>query len=160
MVPQKLDGENKVIQNDPDAIIIRTSWVYSSFGNNFVKTMIRLMKEKESINVVNDQTGSPTYAADLAAAILQIIAAAKWVPGIFNYSNEGQTTWYGFAMAIKALTHSSSIVHPVSTGQFPTAARRPRYSLLNKNRIRNEYSVSIPQWNDSLAICIQQITGQ
>jgi dTDP-4-dehydrorhamnose reductase len=151
----KLRGEQLVLQKNPRAIILRTSWVYSAHGHNFVKTMIRLMKERESINVVNDQVGSPTYAADLAQAILDIIespAAAK-AKGIFHYSNEGQISWYQFALAIKELTGSNCKVNPVSSSQYPTPARRPQFSLLDKTKISAAFKLHIPYWKDSLKIC-------
>lgn len=153
----KLIGEREVMENNPDAIIIRTSWVYSAFGNNFVKTMMRLMKERESINVVADQTGSPTYAVDLAEAIMQIIISKKKSSGIFNYSNEGRITWYDFALAIKELIHSNCKVNPISTAQYPTPAKRPAYSLLDKTKIRKVFSIEIPGWRESLARCVERL---
>jgi dTDP-4-dehydrorhamnose reductase len=156
----KLEGEimaRTLLPND--SLIIRTSWVYSEFGNNFVKTMLRLMKERPSINVVSDQVGSPTYAADLAAAIAQIIVAPSFVPGIYNYSNEGQISWYEFALAIRDLSGSSCAVHPIPTTQYPTPAKRPAYSLLDKSLIRATYGVGIPKWQDSLVICLQRLTA-
>lgn len=156
----KLRGEELVLSNNSDAMIIRTSWVYSYFGNNFVKTMLRLMNERESINVVSDQVGSPTYAADLAAAIMQIIHSnpngnAK---GIFHYSNEGEISWYQFAQAIKELTGSSCNVNPIPSSQYPTPAKRPQYSLLDKSRIRNAFHLEIPHWKKSLEACIDRLT--
>ena len=126
----KLQGEILAIQNCPSAIIVRTAWLYSSFKNNFVKTILRLMKEKESINVVDDQFGCPTYAADLADAIIQIIKSGKSKENssIYNYANTGTTTWYEFAVAIKNISGRSCIVNPISTSQYPTAAKRPAYS--------------------------------
>jgi dTDP-4-dehydrorhamnose reductase len=154
----KLQGEFAAMKNNPAAtVILRTSWVYSEFGNNFVKTMMRLMKEKESIRVVDDQIGSPTYAADLAATILQIVAANTFIPGIFHYSNEGEISWYQFALAIKELTGSACRVEPLPTAQYPTAARRPHYSLLDKTRIRQTYGITIPAWKDSLSQCIKNL---
>ncbi len=154
----KLEGEIKARTLLPkDSLIIRTAWVYSEYGNNFVKTMIRLMKERPAIHVVSDQFGSPTYAADLAAAILQIIAAPNFVPGIYHYSNEGQVSWYEFALAIRALTGSRCEVHPIPTEQYPTPARRPRFSLLDKSLIRATYGLSIPEWRSSLTICLGRL---
>ncbi len=156
----KLEGEHKALQHYPEGtVIIRTSWVYSEFGNNFVKTMLRLMKERPAINVVSDQVGSPTYAADLAAAIGQIIVAPSFVPGIYHYSNEGQISWYEFALAIRDLSGSSCTVHPIPTAQYPTPAKRPSYSLLDKGLIRATYGVGIPQWRDSLVICLQRLAA-
>jgi dTDP-4-dehydrorhamnose reductase len=157
----KLRGEQLVLENNPDAIIIRTSWVYSYFGNNFVKTMMRLMKERESINVVSDQVGSPTYAADLANAIMRIIHSNKngSAKGIFHYSNEGQISWYEFATAIKELIGSNCSVNPIPSSQYPTPAKRPQYSLLDKSRIRTVFNVEIPDWKQSLKICIGKLVN-
>ena len=154
----KLLGEQLCMKEDEDAIIIRTSWVYSSFGHNFVKTMMRLMNERNELNVVADQIGSPTYAADLAKAILDIISSGKWVSGIYHYSNEGKISWYEFAQAIKEITNSKAVVHPIETAQYPTPARRPHYSLLNKEKIKSVYHISIPDWKDSLATCVDLVT--
>ncbi|MBX9784729.1 MAG: dTDP-4-dehydrorhamnose reductase [Chitinophagaceae bacterium] len=156
----KLLGERLCMKEDEEAIIIRTSWVYSSFGHNFVKTMIRLMGERNEINVVSDQIGSPTYAADLAKTILEIIASGKWQSGIYHYSNEGKISWYDFAVAIKELIHSNCKINPVSTSQYPTPAKRPHYSLLNKDKIKTVFHISIPQWEDSLQKCIKQLQQQ
>lgn len=155
----KLEGEKKALQAYPDGtVVIRTSWVYSEFGNNFVKTMIRLMTERPAINVVDDQIGSPTYAADLAGAILHIITAPRWVPGIYNYSNEGEISWYDFALAIHQLIGSSCTVSPIASVNYPTPARRPHYSLLDKSLIRETYGIIIPDWKESLAKCIARLT--
>jgi len=154
----KLIGEQKVMEKDPDSIIIRTAWVYSEYGNNFVKTMIRLMKERESINVVSDQTGSPTYAADLAEAIMQIISKPDPEPGIYHYSNEGRISWHEFALAIKEMTGSTCRVNPIPTSQYPTPARRPSYSLLDKSKIKSTFGLTIPNWNESLKKCIVRLT--
>lgn len=153
----KLKGEELALQNNPSTIIIRTAWVYSSFGNNFVKTMLRLMKEKESINVVNDQFGCPTYASDLAKAIMQIISSGKTKenPGIYHYCSTGITNWYEFALAIKDLSNSSCSVNPISTAQYPTAAKRPAYSVLDTTKIRQAFNISITHWKDSLQHCIK-----
>lgn len=156
----KLRGEQLAMQQDPDSIVIRTSWVYSPFGNNFVKTMIRLMKERPSLNVVNDQIGSPTYAADLAAAIFRIITGNNFKPGIYHYSNQGQISWYDFALAIKELTGSNCIVNPIPTSQFPTPAKRPHYSLLDKSLIRETYGLTVPDWKDSLADCLRRLNSR
>ncbi len=151
----KLDGERSAIQNNKQTIVIRTSWVFSSFGNNFVKTMLRLMKEKESINVVNDQFGNPTYAADLAQAIIKIIdAGTKPTPGIYHYCNLGKTNWFEFATEIKKLTAAKCQVHPIKTAQYPTVARRPHNSALDTTKIRSVFQINIPHWKDSLAHCL------
>jgi dTDP-4-dehydrorhamnose reductase len=154
----KLKGEQLALQNNPDAIIIRTSWVYSSFGNNFVKTMLRLMSERESINVVNDQVGSPTYAADLAVAIIKIIdqsLAAKINAGIYNFSNKGVITWHQFATAIKELSGSNCMVNPIPAAQYPTPAKRPNYSVLDTTKIQQTFIVAIPEWKASLEKCLK-----
>jgi dTDP-4-dehydrorhamnose reductase len=156
----KLQGENLAIKNNPETLVIRTSWLYSAYGNNFVKTMIRLMKEKTSINVVADQKGSPTYAGDLAGAIFQILHAEHYIPGIFHYSNEGETSWYDFAVEIKKLTGSDCEVLPIPSSQFPTAAKRPEYSMMDKLKIKSAYHLTIPHWKTSLARCIERIKNQ
>lgn len=154
----KLKGEELAMQNNSASIIIRTSWVYSSFGNNFVKTMLRLMKEKESINVVEDQQGCPTYAADLAAGIMDIISGTKMEPGIYNFSNHGVINWYQFALAIKELSGSKCVVNPIPSSQYPTPAKRPAYSVMDTTKIRETFNVVIPEWKESLRKCIELIT--
>ncbi len=153
----KLLGEEFAIENNPESIIIRTSWVYSSYGKNFVKTMMRLMSEKESISVVNDQIGSPTYAADLAEVIMQIIIYGKWLSGIYHYSNEGIISWFDFAEEINRLGKFSCEVNPITTKQFPTPAKRPKYSVLDKSKIEGAYSIEIKDWKKSLESCISKI---
>jgi dTDP-4-dehydrorhamnose reductase len=152
----KLMGERLAMQHT-GAVIIRTSWVYSKYGNNFVKTMKRLMGEKESINVVNDQVGSPTYAADLAAAIMEIIASGKWESGIYNYSNSGVISWFDFANEIKKQLHSKCEVYPIPTSQFPTPAKRPAYSVLDKEKIQSVYNIKAREWKESLKECIDKL---
>jgi len=146
----KRAGELACLKENPDSIIIRTSWVYSKFGNNFVKTMQRLMQEKESINVVNDQVGSPTYAADLAKAMIEILNSPEWIPGIYNYSNEGEISWYEFALAIKELGRYSCEVGGIPSASYPTPAKRPEFSLLNKEKIKMIYNLGIPYYKESL----------
>jgi dTDP-4-dehydrorhamnose reductase len=159
----KLEGERQAAQYDPDAIIIRTSWVYSEFGKNFIRTMLRLMEEKESVRVVNDQLGSPTYAADLALAILEIIQhlsarpAATGLGGIYHFSNEGAISWYDLAVAIGQLTGSKCTVEPIPTSQFPTPACRPQYSVLDKSKIQRVFGIRIRDWKKSLATCLDRI---
>jgi len=153
----KLRGEEEALRENPESLIIRTSWVYSFYGKNFVKTMIRLMHERESIGVVNDQIGSPTYAADLARAVMQIISSGKWVPGIYNFSNEGVISWFDFANEIKKLINSSCVVNPLSTEQFPTPAKRPKYSVLDKTKIQQTFSVQLRDWKESLKECISKL---
>jgi len=161
----KLEGEIQARTFNPDVVIIRTSWVYSSYGKNFVRTMLRLMKEKTEISVVSDQTGSPTYAADLAEAILQIIVnclqngnrESNWIPGIYHFSNEGTISWYDFAVAIKEMTGSSGTIHPVSTAEFPTEAKRPAYSVLHKTKIQKTFQLVLKDWKTSLQTCIDKM---
>lgn len=153
----KLEGEKQAMALNPDSMIIRTSWVYAEFGKNFVKTMLKLMSERESIGVVNDQTGSPTYAADLAEAILDIIASQEWHPGIYHYSNEGVITWYDFAVAIRDLSGSQCQVNPIPTSAYPTPAKRPAYSVLDKTRIRQTFGLSIKDWKESLQKCLERL---
>ena len=164
----KLKGEQLALQNNPGAIIIRTSWVYAATGNNFVKTMLRLMSERESINVVSDQQGCPTYAADLAAAIMQIVVqhsqkeeGQEFNTGsnIYHYSNSGITNWYEFATAIKDLAGKKCLVNAISSSQYPTPAKRPFYSVMDTSRIQYTFGISIPFWKDSLLKCIEQIKG-
>lgn len=153
----KLEGEKQALQFNPDSIIIRTSWVYSEFGKNFVRTMAKLMQEREEINVVNDQFGSPTYAADLAETILQIISYDKWQPGIYNYSNSGVISWYDFALAIKALTGSNCKVNPIPTSEYPTPAKRPAYSVLDTSKIQETFGIKLKGWRESLHVCLSQL---
>lgn len=146
----KLDGEKLAAENNFRTIIIRTAWVYSRFGNNFVKTMLRLFKERDSLSVVNDQIGSPTNAIDLANAILDIIMKEEPIFGIFNYSNEGECSWFDFANKIKEFSGLSIQINPVDSAAFPTKAKRPAYSLLDKTKIKTVYEVDVPNWEDSL----------
>ena len=153
----KLDGENEMIKINPhNSIIIRTSWVYSSFGNNFVKTMLRLGKEKDELGVIFDQIGSPTYARDLAQTILDILPNIKNDKvAIYNYSNEGVLSWYDFAKEIMRMAKIDCSINPIETFQYPTPAKRPHYSLLNKSKIKNDFGVEIPYWKDSLSDCLK-----
>lgn len=150
----KLEGEKQALQFNPDSIIIRTSWVYSEFGKNFVKTMLKLLSEKVEISVVNDQIGSPTYAADLADAIMQIISSQHWEAGTYHYSNRGIISWYDFAVAIKEFINSSCIVNPIPTLQYPTPAQRPAYSVLNTDNIQTIFSIELKEWKESLSKCL------
>ncbi|RXM46299.1 dTDP-4-dehydrorhamnose reductase [Flavobacterium sp. YO12] len=146
----KLAGEKACLKENPESIIIRTSWVYSKFGNNFVKTMQRLMQEREEINVVNDQIGSPTYAADLAKAMIDIVESSKWIPGIYNYSNEGEISWYEFALSIKEFGQYNCKVGGIPSSSYPTPAKRPSFSLLNKEKIKTVYNLDVPDYKKSL----------
>lgn len=154
----KLKGEQLAAEHT-DAVIIRTAWVYSSFGKNFVKTMIRLMNERPAINVVNDQEGSPTYARDLAKAILDLITGGQWAAGIYHYTNEGAITWYDFAVAIKRLIGSNCVINPIPGAAYPTPAKRPSYSVLDKSSFKHVFQTEIPYWESSLKKCIEIIEG-
>ena len=155
----KLAGEKVLVQINPkNSIIIRTSWVYSSFGGNFVKTMLSLGQERETLNVIFDQVGTPTYAKDLAQAILEIIPKVenKNVE-IYNYSNEGVLSWYDFAKEIMRMAKLECHIIPIETKMYPTPAQRPHYSLLNKAKIKDTYNIEIPYWKDSLEVCIKTL---
>ncbi len=151
----KLKGEENILKNNPDSIVIRTAWLYSGFGNNFVKTMLRLGDERDELRVVFDQVGSPTYAADLADAILTIIKRTengekKFIPGIYHYSNEGAVSWFDFAYHILDMAGITCKITPVLSDEYPAPAPRPAYSVLNKSKIKETYGIEIPYWYDSL----------
>lgn len=156
----KLDGENAMIAINPlKSMIIRTSWVYSQFGNNFVKTMLRLGNERDALNVIFDQVGTPTYARDLAETILNIIHSDseknQALVQIYHYSNEGVCSWYDFSKAIFDIANITCNVNPIMSEQYPTPAKRPYYSILNKEKLKKTYDLQIPYWRDSLEKCIQ-----
>ena len=151
----KRAGELACLELNPDAIIVRTSWVYSRFGNNFVKTMQRLLQERDTISVVNDQIGSPTYAADLAQAMITIVTAQEWIPGIYNYSNEGEISWYDFVLAIQEIGGYTCEVNGIPSSAYPTPAKRPAYSLLDKTKIKRVYGVTVPDYTESLKKCLK-----
>ena len=153
----KLAGEKEAITQNPDSIIIRTSWVYSFYGNNFVKTMIRLMKERNEISVVSDQIGSPTWAADLALFIMHVIEFPEWKQGVYHFSNLGEISWYDFAVEIKKLIQSNCIVHPIPTSAYPTPAKRPAFSLLDKTKIKSVFGYEPPSWKPSLEQCVHRL---
>ena len=153
----KLEGERQALLANPQTLIIRTSWVYSSFGKNFVKTIIRLLQDKPQISVVQDQLGSPTFAADLANAILQIISSNNWISGIYNYSNSGIISWYQFAQEIGKLVGSSTPIKGISTAEYPTPAKRPAWSVLDTSKIVSTYGVTIKDWKESLGQCIREL---
>lgn len=151
----KLEGERLLFDNCSDAVVLRTSWLYSAYGNNFVKTMIRLGKEREKLSVVFDQIGTPTYAGDLAKAIMIIIDNKTFIPGIYNFSNEGVCSWYDFTKAIHRIAGIRTCeVLPIEGSEYPAKATRPFYSVMNKKKIKETYSVSIPYWENSLVKCI------
>jgi len=158
----KRAGELAVLNSSIDAIVIRTSWLYSVYGNNFVKTMLRLGNDKESTQVVFDQKGTPTYARDLAKTCLDILSDASSTiinskGKIYHYSNEGVTSWYDFATAIMEISNIDCKVIPIESKDFPTQARRPLYSVLDKSKIKSDFKVTIPHWRDSLANCLKKI---
>lgn len=151
----KLDGENLLMQVCPQSMILRTSWLYSSFAANFVKTMIGLGRECDRLNVVLDQIASPTYAADLAEVILHIIDSGKFLPGLYHYANEGVASWYDLACRVQRLVGNTCLVIPIETKDYPTRALRPHYSVLNKEKIKSTYGIRIPHWEDALERCIR-----
>ncbi len=157
----KLNGETNVLQTNPNNIVIRTSWVYSEFGSNFVKTMIRLLQTKESINVINDQIGSPTYAASLATIIMQIITLIntqkREINGIYNYSSNTEISWYNFATDIKYILNSNCNINAIPTTEYPTPAIRSKYSVLHKTKIVNELGIELSDWKSDLKICINKL---
>lgn len=159
----KQEGEEVLLSICPESIIIRTSWLYSTFGNNFVKTMIKLGAERDTLNVVADQTGTPTNAADLAEAIIKILdyseANSNFATGIYHYSNEGITTWYDFTKAIHLFAGiNDCTISPITTDQYPTKASRPQYSVLDKSKIKNTFEIEIPNWENSLEKCVYKLT--
>ena len=156
----KLKGEQVCLKNDTNSIIIRTSWLYSSFGSNFLKIMIELMKKNNSVKVVNDQIGSPTYAYDLAKVILKIIMNYKTESGLFHYSNEGQISWFEFARSIRELYNLDCEIIGVSSNEYKTLAKRPQYSLLNKSKIKKIFNLEIPNYKQSLEDCIKVIKNE
>ena len=155
----KLDGEKALLDINPrNSIIIRTSWVYSSFGANFVKTMLRLGKERDELGVIFDQIGTPTYARDLAQAILDILPQINNTSTeIYHYSNEGVCSWYDFAHEIMRMAKLTCKVNPIETKDYPTPASRPHYSLLNKAKIKNDFNIDIPYWKEGLDHCLRTL---
>ncbi|MBV8254020.1 MAG: dTDP-4-dehydrorhamnose reductase [Chitinophaga sp.] len=158
----KMRGEAAVVGTDANHIVVRTSWLYSEFGVNFAKRMKELMQERPELNVVFDQAGTPTYAVDLANVLLQILRHRMEHPetsvgGVYHYSNEGVTSWYDFAVAIKELTGATTRVSPITSDKYPTPAKRPSFSVLNKDKIKSTFGISIPYWRDSLAECLKHI---
>lgn len=146
----KLEGESEIIKKSDKFFIIRTSWLYSQFGHNFMKTMLKIAKEKTTLKVVNDQVGTPTHAVDLAEVIIKIILSESKNYGIYHFSNEGETSWYDFAKEIFELNKISIDLQPISTSDFPTAAKRPNYSVLDKSKIKLEFDITINSWEESL----------
>jgi len=158
----KREGELSVINSDIDGIVIRTSWLYSSYGNNFVKTMLRLGNDRDQLGVIFDQVGTPTYAKDLAFTCLTILSKSKEnkisLKGkVYHFSNEGVASWYDFAKAIMVIADVNCKVNPIETKDYPTPAKRPHYSVLNKSKIKNDFEIEIPYWRDSLEECILKL---
>jgi dTDP-4-dehydrorhamnose reductase len=156
----KAAGEKMAMEVNENTIIIRTSWVFSSHGNNFVKTMMRLMKERQNLNIVADQKGRPTYAKDLAITtmkMIQAINAGKTIKGVYHFANMGETTWYDFADKIKAIAGLDCVLNPVETKDFPTPAKRPSYSVLDTSKIEQDLAIDIRHWEDALTDCIDHI---
>ena len=156
----KLQGEKVCLENDPNCIIIRTSWVFSSFGKNFVKTISELMNQKDSLNIICDQIGSPTYAKDLAETIISIINYKYWIPGLYHYSNEGEVSWFDFAKSIKKYFGFNTILTPILTEEYPTPAKRPHYSLLDKSKIKLTFNINVPNYENSLEECIKILKNE
>ncbi len=156
----KLAGERELRRVCPGAIIIRTSWLYSGFGNNFVKTMLRLGSERSQLKVIFDQIGTPTYAADLADAMLQIIDSGKFVPGIYHFSNEGVCSWYDFTKMIFKLAHVECEVLPIESKDYAVRTPRPHYSVLNKSKLKSTYNQTIPYWMDGLERCLHVLQSE
>lgn len=154
----KAEGERLIIENAPNSIIIRTAWLYSPHGKNFVKTMIELGHSRDSLRVVCDQVGTPTYALDLASIVATLIAGDEWMPGIYHFSDEGAISWYDFTMAIHRLAGiTTCYVLPCLTQDYPTPATRPHYSVLDKSKIKTTLGIEIPYWEDSLRDCIDRL---
>lgn len=153
----KRKGETALLGLAPESIIIRTGWLYSPFGHNFLRTILRLAQTEHELRVVSDQIGTPTYAADLAAAIATVVFAPQWVPGIFNFSNEGVCSWYDFAVAIIRHSRINCPVTPIATVDYQTVADRPHYSVLDKTRFKATFSASIPHWEDGLIRCLKRL---
>ena len=154
----KYEGEKRLLATCPEAVILRTAWLYSSFGNNFVKTMIRLSKERKELGVVFDQIGTPTYAADLAWAVFTVIEAPVWHPGIYPFTNEGVCSWYDFTIAILALANSTECqVRPILSEEYQYKTPRPHYSVLDKSKFKKTYNVQIPYWIDGLHRCMEML---
>lgn len=154
----KLEGEQAIAQILDAHYIIRTSWLYSEYGNNFVKTMLKLGADRDLLKIIADQVGTPTYAIDLAACVLDIIASGKQNYGIYHYSNEGVASWYDFAKAIFDISRTDVKVLPIRTAEYPTKAQRPAYSVMDKAKIRSAFDIEIPYWRDSLEACIEKLS--
>jgi dTDP-4-dehydrorhamnose reductase len=153
----KLEGEKAVSEILEKYFTLRTAWLYSEYGNNFVKTMLRLGSEREELKIVSDQVGTPTYAMDLAECILHIISSGKTDYGTYHYSNEGVASWYDFAKAIFDISGTKVRALPIRTAEYPTPARRPVYSVMDKSKIKRTFNIEIPYWRDSLITCLNKL---
>lgn len=153
----KLKGEEYIVEYCKEYLIIRTSWLYSHVGNNFVKTMLKLSNDRKELKVIVDQVGSPTYAKDLAVTILNIISSGKIISGIYHFSNEGVTSWYDFASTIFREKKIDINVYPILTHEYPVTAKRPIYSVMDKSKIKTTYDLSIRHWNDALNECLNKL---
>jgi len=153
----KLKGESLALAINRKSVVIRTSWLYSSFGNNFVKTMLKLSETKDELGVIIDQVGTPTYARDLAEVVLKVIQSDKFISGVYHYSNEGVASWYDFAQAIFDENNINIKVNPIPTEQYPTPAKRPVFSVMNKTKIKETFGIEIPHWRKSLSKCLEII---
>lgn len=156
----KRKGETALLALAPESIIIRTAWLYSDTGHNFVKTILALAEKQNEIRVVCDQIGTPTYARDLAEAVLAVLKSHQWVAGIYHFTDEGAASWYDFAKAILRIAGKKTRVVPIPTEDYPTLAQRPAYSILDRSRIKATYGVEIPHWEDALADCVKLILNQ
>ncbi|TDQ09975.1 dTDP-4-dehydrorhamnose reductase [Pedobacter metabolipauper] len=153
----KLEGEQEIIRVLPEHYILRTSWLYSEFANNFVKTMLKLGADRDELNIIADQIGTPTYAIDLAGAIFDVIDSGKAEYGVYHYSNEGAISWFDFAKAIFELSQTRVKANPIPTSQYPTKATRPKFSVMDKTKIKTTFGLEIPYWRDSLKECLRQL---
>ncbi|WP_316832378.1 dTDP-4-dehydrorhamnose reductase [Pedobacter aquatilis] len=156
----KLDGESAVIANVDEHFILRTSWLYSEYANNFVKTMLKLGAERDELGIIADQVGTPTYAIDLANAIFEVIDSGSEAYGIYHYSNEGVTSWFDFAKAVFDISGTEVKANPIPGAAYPTKAKRPAFSVMDKTKIKKTFNLTIPYWRDSLVECIAQINNQ
>lgn len=155
----KLEGEQDIAEILPQHFILRTSWLYSEYGNNFVKTMLKLGAERDELKIISDQIGTPTYAIDLAHCILKIVSSTSQEYGIYHYSNEGVASWYDFAQAIFDISATAVKVLPIRTYEYPTKATRPLFSVMDKSKIKKTFSLEIPYWRDSLIKCIEKLNN-
>lgn len=161
----KLAGEKIILKENSDSVIIRTSWLYSSYGNNFVKTMLKLGRDCNNVKVIYDQTGTPTYARDLANVLIRLSEIYKndpvsFIPGIYHYSNEGVASWFDFAKAVFEISETDCTILPVLTEEFQSDAKRPHYTVLNKSKIKTTFNIEIPYWKDSLKDCLSKIQNK